>query len=97
MAEQPKWWSMRRASNMKPATYRCPFCRKHLASMTDHVLIAPEDDRSKRRHAHWECVKKARAEGKLPTQSEWREAERGPRPSLGQRMRGLFGGKKSDT
>jgi hypothetical protein len=88
---------MRRASNMKPATYRCPFCRKHLASMTDHVLIAPEDDRSKRRHAHWECVKKARAEGKLPTQSEWREATRGPRPSLGQRMRGLFGGKKSDT
>jgi hypothetical protein len=88
---------MRRASNLKPATYLCPFCRKHLASMTDHVLIAPEDDRSKRRHAHWECVRKARAEGRLPTQEEWREAERGPRPSLGARLRRLFGGSKADT
>jgi hypothetical protein len=88
---------MRRAQNLKPATYSCPFCRKHLPSMTDHVLIAPEDDRSKRRHAHWECVRKARAEGRLPTQSEWLETERGPRPSLGERMRGLFGGRKTET
>jgi hypothetical protein len=95
--EQPRWWSMRRAQNMKPSTYRCPFCRKHLASMTDHVLIAPEDDRSKRRHAHWECVQKARAEGKLPTQSEWRESERGPRPSLGERLRRLFTGKGTEA
>ena len=86
---------MRRAQNLKPATYRCPFCRKHLASMSDHVLIAPEDDRSKRRHAHWECVQKARAEGRLPTQDEWRAAERGPRPSLGARLRGLFAGKET--
>jgi hypothetical protein len=94
--QEARWWSMRRAQNLKPATYRCPFCRKHLASMTDHVLIAPEDDRSKRRHAHWECVQKARAEGKLPTQSEWREAERGPQPSVGERLRGLFGGKGAE-
>jgi hypothetical protein len=97
MAEAPRWWSMRRAQNLKAATYRCPFCRQHLASMTDHVLIAPEDDRSKRRHAHWECVQKARAEGKLPTQEEWLEATRGPRPSFGERLRGLFGGKGADT
>ena len=88
---------MRRAQNLKPSTYRCPFCRKHLASMTDHVLIAPEDDKSKRRHAHWECVQKARSEGKLPTQSEWREAERDPSPSLGERLRGLFTGKGTGT
>jgi hypothetical protein len=69
----------------------------HLASMTDHVLIAPEDDKSKRRHAHWECVRKARAEGKLPTQSEWREAERGPRPWVGERLRALFTGKGTGT
>jgi hypothetical protein len=64
--------------------------------MTDHVLIAPEDDRSKRRHAHWECVREARAAGRLPTQEEWREAERGPRPSFGERLRGLFRGKGAD-
>jgi hypothetical protein len=65
--------------------------------MTDHVLIAPEDDRSKRRHAHWECVQKARAEGKLPTQGEWRESERGPRRPFGERLRGLFTGKGTET
>ncbi len=95
MPEPARWWSMRAAQNLKPATYRCPFCRKHLASMSEHVLIAPEDDRSKRRHAHWECVQKARGEGRLPTQSEWLEATRGPRPSVGERLRGLFTGKKT--
>lgn len=64
--------------------------------MSEHVLIAPEDDRSKRRHAHMECVRKARAAGQLPTRDEWRAAERGPRPSLGARISGLFGGRKAD-
>ena len=97
MTEKPRWWSMRGASNLKAATYRCPFCGKHLASMSEHVLIAPEDDRSKRRHAHTECVIKARAAGRLPTRDEWLKAERGPRPSLGERLRGLFTGKRSGT
>lgn len=88
---------MRPASNLKPATYRCPFCGKHLASMSPHVLIAPEDDRSKRRHAHMECVREARAAGRLPTRDEWLAAERGPRPSLGARLRGLFSGRRSGT
>jgi hypothetical protein len=65
--------------------------------MSEHVLIAPEDDRSKRRHAHVECVRKARAEGRLPTRDEWLEAERGPRPSLGARLRSLFAGKRTGT
>ena len=64
--------------------------------MSEHVLIAPEDDRSKRRHAHMDCVREARAAGRLPTRDEWREAERGPLPSFGQRLRGLFAGKGSD-
>ena len=87
-----RWYSVRRAQNRKPSTYRCPFCGKHLASMSEHVLIAPEDDRSKRRHAHMECVRKARAAGRLPTRDEWLAAGRGPRPSFGERLRGLFGG-----
>ncbi len=87
---------MRPAQNLKPATYRCPFCGGHLASMSEHVLIAPEDDRARRRHAHMECVRRARAAGGLPTRDEWRGAERGPRPSPGERMRRLFGGKRAD-
>ncbi len=86
---------MRGAQNLNASTYRCPFCGKHLASMSQHVLIAPEDDRSKRRHAHMECVQRARAAGKLPTKEEWLEATREPRPSLGERLRGLFAGKKT--
>ncbi|MCW2978657.1 MAG: hypothetical protein JWO14_384 [Solirubrobacterales bacterium] len=88
---------MRGAQNSKPSTYTCPFCRKRLASMSQHVLIAPEDDKSKRRHAHMECVQKARAAGKLPTKGEWLEAERAPRRSIGERLRGLFAGKGSET
>jgi hypothetical protein len=25
-----RWWSMRPAQNLKPATYRCPFCGERL-------------------------------------------------------------------
>jgi hypothetical protein len=39
-----------------------------------------------------ECVQRARQAGKLPTRDEWREAERGPRPSLGERLRRMFAG-----
>ena len=93
-AERARWWSMRPAQNLKASTYRCPFCGKHLASMSEHVLIAPEDDRSKRRHAHTECVMRARRDGRLPTRDEWLEATRGPRPSLGERLRRLLPGKR---
>jgi hypothetical protein len=65
--------------------------------MSEHVLIAPEDDRSKRRHAHTECVIKARREGRLPTRAEWLEAARGPRLSLGERLRRRLPGKGSTT
>ena len=51
-----RWWAMRRAQNRKPSTYRCPFCGYQLHAMSDHVLIAPEGDTSRRRHAHLECV-----------------------------------------
>jgi hypothetical protein len=65
--------------------------------MSEHVLIAPEDDRSKRRHAHMECVRRARAAGKLPTKGEWLEQERGPKRSIGERLRGLLTGKETET
>jgi hypothetical protein len=76
---EPRWWSMRRAQSLKPATYRCPFCGRQLHAMSEHVLIAPEGDASRRRHAHAGCVAEARRAGTLPTRDEWRAGQpRGP-------------------
>ncbi len=66
-----RWWTLRRAQNLKPATYRCPFCGRHLPSLSEHVLIAPEGDTTRRRHAHTECAIAARKAGQLPTKDEW--------------------------
>jgi hypothetical protein len=77
---------MRRAQNLKPATYRCPFCDKHLLALSEHVLIAPEGDSSRRRHAHTACVLAERKAGRLPSEEEWRRAQPSP-PSLWRRLR----------
>jgi hypothetical protein len=70
----------------KPATYRCPFCDVQLHAMSDHVLIAPEGDGTRRRHAHRECVLAVRAVGQLPLEDEWRASQAQPRS----RLRRLF-------
>jgi len=89
--EQPRWWAMRPAQNLKPATYRCPLCGKHLPALSEHVLIWPEGDKTRRRHAHTECVLRARKAGRLPTADEWRATQPRP-PSLTARLRArLFG------
>jgi hypothetical protein len=75
---KPRWWSVRRAQNLKPATYRCPLCGRHLPSLSEHVLMFPEGDHGRRRHAHTECVVAARKAGKLPTREEWLKTQ--PRP-----------------
>ena len=87
MADQPKprWWSMRRAQNLKPATYRCPLCRRHLPALSEHMLLFPEGDRSRRRHAHTECVMSARQAGRLPTREDWLKAQPRP-PSVWRRL-----------
>jgi hypothetical protein len=69
---------MRRAQNRKPATYRCPLCGEHLPALSEHVLLAPEGDASRRRHAHTDCVLAARKAGRLPTREEWARTQ--PRP-----------------
>jgi hypothetical protein len=81
----PRWWSMRRAQNRKPATYRCPLCGNFLPALSDHILIAPEGDSTLRRHAHSRCVMRAREAGRLPTRDEWRETQPRP-PSLWRRL-----------
>jgi hypothetical protein len=71
-----QWWSIRRAQNKKPVTYRCPLCDRHLAALSEHVLIVPEGDSSRRRHAHTACVLEARKAGTLPSRDEWRRSTR---------------------
>jgi hypothetical protein len=65
---------MRPAQSLKPASYVCPLCDGVLHATSEHALIAPEGDVSKRRHAHLECVVAARRRGELVTEDEWRKA-----------------------
>lgn len=81
-----RWWKMRPAQSRKPATYRCPFCGNHLPALSEHVLIAPEGDMERRRHAHTQCVLAARKRGELPTEDEWRRTQPRP-PSFWRRLR----------
>jgi hypothetical protein len=62
----------RRVASSRPATYRCPFCNKLLHAMSDHVLIAPEGDSNRRRHAHLACVTREREAGRFLTYDDWR-------------------------
>jgi hypothetical protein len=77
MAEsaKPRWWDARRAANRKPATYKCPFCGRLLPALSDHMLIVPEGDSSRRRHAHTNCVIAARRAGRLPTREEFERTQ----------------------
>jgi hypothetical protein len=46
--------------------------------MMEHVLIAPEGDTRRRRHAHTECTLAERRAGRLPSREEWLQTQ--PRP-----------------
>ena len=72
MEPEPRWWTFRRAQSLKPASYVCPFCDGMLHATSEHLLVVPEGDVSKRRHAHTECVMQARRAGKFVTEGEWR-------------------------
>jgi len=89
MAKLPKarWWTIRPVHSRKPATYRCPLCGYRLHAMSDHMLIAPEGDGERRRHAHTECVQAARKSGRLPLRDEWQATQPRP-PSLWRRLTG---------
>ena len=73
-----RWYSVRPAANRKPATYRCPLCGELLPALSEHMLVLPEGDTSRRRHAHTKCVMAARRAGRLPL----REDVEPPRPGL---------------
>ena len=84
--EAARWWTIRRAQNRKPATYTCPLCNGFLPALSEHVLLAPEGDTRRRRHAHTKCAAAARQAGRLPTQDEWRRASGEFRPGLMARL-----------
>ena len=69
---------MRPAQNLKAASYVCPICDGMLHATSEHALIAPEGDVSKRRHAHLECVAAAHKRGELVTEDEWRAGHQAP-------------------
>lgn len=64
------WWEVRPAANRKPATYTCPICGGFLPSLSAHMLLLPDGDPRRRRHAHTACVLRARAAGRLPLKEE---------------------------
>jgi hypothetical protein len=55
------------------------------------MLIVPEGDSSRRRHAHSECVLAARKAGRLPTRDEWERSTGQRPPSLRERVARLLG------
>jgi hypothetical protein len=65
-----RWYAIRPAANRKPATYRCPLCGGRLPALSEHMLVTPEGDGSRRRHAHSQCVMAARKQGRLPLREE---------------------------
>src|SRR5919198_6768668 len=71
---KPRWWTMRRAQSMRPATYTCPFCGGRLHAMSEHMVIAPEGDVERRRHAHTQCVAAEHAAGRLPTYDDFKSS-----------------------
>jgi hypothetical protein len=71
---------VRRAQNRKPATYTCPLCGRFLPALSEHVLITPAGDASKRRHAHTACAARARKAGRLPARDEYLRAQRKAAP-----------------
>jgi hypothetical protein len=83
-----RWYAVRRAGSRKPATYRCPLCGGMLPAMSEHLLVLPEADAARRRHAHATCVSNAHRQGRLP----FREDIEPRRPGLLTRLLHRRGG-----
>ena len=88
MPDAPRWWTIRPAQNLKPATYRCPFCDQFLSALSEHMLVKPEGDDRRRRHAHVECVMNERKAGRLPLREEVEPPRPGPLARWRARRRG---------
>ncbi|MGI8558670.1 MAG: hypothetical protein ACR2ND_10230 [Solirubrobacteraceae bacterium] len=80
--ERASFWTVRPAANRKPATYTCPICGGFLPALSAHMLIAPEGDATRRRHAHTSCVLRARRSGALPLREDAARSTRGAHGGL---------------
>jgi len=67
---EARWYVVRPAASRKPATYTCPLCGRPLPALSAHMLILPDGDAERRRHAHTGCVMRARAAGRLPLRED---------------------------
>jgi len=47
-----RWWELSPARSLNPTTYICPLCDQQLQATSEHMLLLPEGDPSRRRHAH---------------------------------------------
>ena len=65
-----RWYAVRPAANRKPSTYRCPLCGDLLPALSAHMLVVPEGQPARRRHAHTTCVVRARKSGRLPLRED---------------------------
>jgi hypothetical protein len=83
-----RWYAVRRARSRRPVTYRCPLCGLELLALEEHLLVFPEGDPSRRRHAHAGCVLRARRAGRLPLREDVQPARRG---LVGRLLRRLLG------
>ena len=72
-----RWYVVRPAANTKPSTYRCPLCGELLPALSAHMLVVPENQSSRRRHAHTECVVRGRKAGRLPLREDVEPARPG--------------------
>jgi hypothetical protein len=72
-----RWYAIRPAANRKPSTYRCPLCGGLLPALSSHMLVVPEGQSPRRRHAHTDCVVRARRAGRLPLREDVEPARRG--------------------
>ena len=86
--ESFRWWDVSRAKNLEPKHYICPLCDQQLQATSEHMLLVPEGDPSRRRHAHAVCVARARRAGRLPTRDEWRKNRPSSPGALNRRRRG---------
>jgi hypothetical protein len=57
--------------------------------MSEHLLVVPEGDPSRRRHAHAACVAKAHAAGRLPYREDVEPKHPGPLSRLLQTLKGV--------
>ena len=72
-----RWYVVRSAANRKPSTYRCPLCGGLLPALSSHMLVVPEGQPPRRRHAHTDCVVRARKAGRLPLREDVEPARPG--------------------